>query len=62
MNDRPAPDWARLNLRVGVGELLHHTGRFELVEADPPVRHVYPSNGLGSLPVRLAVVTGAVKE
>ncbi len=45
---------ARLNLRVAVDELLRRTSRFELAGSEPPARQVYPSNGLGSLWMRLA--------
>ncbi len=45
---------ARLNLRVGVDELLRRTSRFELAGSEPPVRQLYPSNGLSSLWMRLA--------
>lgn len=44
---------ARLNLRVGVSELLRRTARFELAAVEEPARHHYPSNGLSTLPVRL---------
>lgn len=44
---------ALLNLRVGVDELLRSVTRFELAPSDPAVRHVYPSNGLTTLPLVL---------
>lgn len=44
---------ARLNLRVGVEELLGRTVRLELADSAEPPRHHYPSNGLSTLPVRL---------
>jgi Cytochrome P450 len=50
---------ARLNLRVGVNELLRHTGRFEFAGSEAPTRHVYPSNGLGSLRLRLTPTNGS---
>ena len=45
---------ARLNLRVGVDELLRRTERFERATAGELERHRYPSNGLAELPLRLA--------
>ena len=44
---------ALLNLRVGVGELLRSAAQFELTPSAPPVRNVYPSNGLSALPLLL---------
>ena len=48
---------ARLNMRVGVDALLRRTGRFDLAGSEEAVRHVYPSNGLSSLRIRLAAAT-----
>jgi cytochrome P450 len=42
---------ARLEMRVALEELLARTQRFELV-GEAPRRAVYPSNGLGALPLR----------
>lgn len=50
---------ARLNLRVGVDELLRHTDRFELAGSAAPTRHVYPSNGLSSLQLQLTPTSGS---
>ena len=50
---------ARLNLRVGVEELLRHTDRFEFAGSKAPTRHVYPSNGLSSLRMRLTPTSGS---
>jgi cytochrome P450 len=44
---------ALLNLRVGVDELLRSGTRFQLAPSDAPVRNVYPSNGLTTLPLVL---------
>ncbi len=44
---------ARLNLRVGVEQLLRSTTRFELAGSDSPTRQVYPSNGLRSVRMRI---------
>ncbi len=44
---------ARLELRVALEELLVHTSRIETVGQTPATRHVYPSNGLESLRLRL---------
>lgn len=44
---------ARMELRVAVAELLRRTGRFEIIGPAQPARHVYPSNGLWALPLRL---------
>jgi cytochrome P450 len=44
---------ARLNLRVGVEELLRYTDRFEFAGSKAPTRHVYPSNGLSFLQLQL---------
>jgi cytochrome P450 len=44
---------ARLNLRVGVDELLRRTEGFELAVTRELARHHYPSNGLSELPLRL---------
>jgi cytochrome P450 len=50
---------ARLNLRVGVDVLLRRTRRFEFAGSETPTRHVYPSNGLGSLLLRLTPTSGS---
>ncbi|MBF6613347.1 MAG: cytochrome P450 [Chloroflexi bacterium] len=44
---------ARLEMKVAMEELLARTTTIELGAADPPRRHIYPSNGFGELPVRL---------
>jgi cytochrome P450 len=44
---------ALLNLRVGVEELLRSPVAFAVADSAEPVRQVYPSNGLSSLPLVL---------
>ncbi|MDO8271583.1 MAG: cytochrome P450 [Gammaproteobacteria bacterium] len=44
---------ARLEMRVAIEELLARTKRIELTGTDAPCRHVYPSNGLAALTLRL---------
>lgn len=46
-------DLARLELRIGLEELLAATASIERVETRPAPREVYPSNGIDSLVVRL---------
>ena len=50
---------ARMELRIAVAELLRRTGRFEVVGPAQPARHVYPSNGLWALPLRLRAAQGS---
>ncbi|MEJ7837972.1 MAG: cytochrome P450 [Thermomicrobiales bacterium] len=45
---------ARLELRVAIEELLFRTSRFEPDNSNPVRRDVYPSNGLGSLSLRVS--------
>jgi len=44
---------ARMELRVAIQELLVHTSGFALLGSSPPARHVYPSNGLWAIPLRM---------
>jgi cytochrome P450 len=44
---------ARLEMRVALDALLKRTRRFE-VAGEAPLRTLYPSNGLGALPLRFA--------
>lgn len=44
---------ARLEMRVALEELLAQTRHIGLSETEPPQRDVYPSNGLGTMRVRL---------
>lgn len=45
---------ARLEMRVAIEELLARTDQFELVTSAQPKRDVYPSNGLGTMTLRLS--------
>lgn len=49
---------ARMELRVAVEALLRRTRRFEILGPAQPARHVYPSNGLWALPLRLRAAPG----
>lgn len=44
---------ARLEMRVAIEELLAQTNHVQLAETESPQRDVYPSNGLGTMRVRL---------
>lgn len=55
-------DLALLNLRVGMEELLRSVARFELALSSAPVRNVYPSNGLITLPLLLRSSAPDVSE
>lgn len=45
---------AHLEMRVAIEELLAQTNQIQLVASDPPKRDVYPSNGLGTMMLRLS--------
>lgn len=45
---------ARLEMRVAMEELLARTSRIELVDAEPPSRATYPSNGLQTMKIRFS--------